>query len=438
MRDIVLVIFVLIGLGFTLRYPFVGVLLWEWFSLQQPHQEAYGFARSLPLNFLIAVVTVGSWLFSKEPKKIPPHPIIILLMLFLAWVTFNSFFAFDPAWSWRYWDFTWKTIVLGFAIAILANNKIRIDALIWVAAVSLLYYGIKGGIFTIITGGHSRVLGPPNTIIGDNNQLALALLMILPLLEYLKTTTPSRTLALGLLGSEILTGISVLGSYSRGAYIAMAVIASFAFLKVRRKLLYLSLLIVIMVPAVLFMPQTFFDRVGTIQHANTDDSFEGRVMAWKVAFRYATEHFPFGAGFYGPQLTGIFNAYFPGANNHAAHSIYFQVLGEHGFIGLAIYLAIIFLSLRICAQISKKRSGPDGWDQKLARMMQISLVAFYVGGAALSMAYYDLFIVLICILPQLQRQGLRSVVKTRFRAVKPLPSTQMVQSLAHPAEETPR
>src|SRR5215469_17844869 len=99
MRDIVLVIFVLMGLGVTLKYPFAGVLLWEWFSLMQPHEEAFGFSRSLPLNFVIAVVTVGSWLFSNEPKKIPLQPLTILLMLFLAWATFNSFFAFNPAWS---------------------------------------------------------------------------------------------------------------------------------------------------------------------------------------------------------------------------------------------------------------------------------------------------------------------------------------------------
>ena len=396
MRDIVLVIFVLTGLGFTLRYPFVGVLLWEWFSLQQPHQETYGFARSLPLNFLIAIVTIGAWLLSKESKKLPLHPIIVLLMLFLAWATLNSFFAFDPAWSWRYWDLTWKTIFLGFVIAILANNKIRIDALIWVAAISLLYYGIKGGLFTIASGGHiPRYYGPPSSIIGDNNQLAVALLMTLPLLEYLRTNTQSRGISLFLLGSEVLTSISVIGSYSRGAYIAMASIALFALLKARRKFLLLSGLVVVIVPTVLFMPQAFFDRVGTLQHADSDGSFAGRVMAWKVAFKYATDHFPFGAGFYGPQLTGIFNAYFPGANNHAAHSIYFQVLGEHGFIGLAIYLAIVVISLRICAQIAKKRSGLDTWDRTLARMIQLSLVAFFVGGAALSMAYYDLFIGLI-------------------------------------------
>src|SRR4051794_19504289 len=104
MRDIFLVLAVIIGLGFTLKRPFIGVLLWEWFSLMTPHMEAYGFSRSLPLNLIIAVVTLLSWLFSKEPKRIAPHKITILLLIFLIWMTFNSFFAFRPDYSWPFWD----------------------------------------------------------------------------------------------------------------------------------------------------------------------------------------------------------------------------------------------------------------------------------------------------------------------------------------------
>lgn len=417
MRDIFLLISILIGLGYTIRYPFVGVLLWEWFSLMQPHQEAWGFSRSLPLNLIVVLVTVGSWLASDEPKKIPRHPIIVLLFVLLAWMTFNSFFAFNPTWSWPFWDRTWKIFFLGLMISIMANTRVRVDAIIGVAAISLLYYGIKGGVFTIETGGQYKVFGPDNSIIADNNQLALALLMIIPLVEYLRTNTSSRILSLGFLASEILTGVSVLGSYSRGAYVAMAALALLALVRTRRKFLYLTTVALVMVPAYYLMPQAFFDRVNTIQDAGTDASFQGRVTAWHVAFRYATDHFPFGAGFYGPQLKGIFNAYYPGEDAHAAHSIYFQVLGEHGFIGLVIYLAIVTVSLVVCARIAKKRPGLGPQDQKIGTMIQLSLVAFFVGGAALSMAYYDLFVVLICLLPQLQEQMREVIVPTRFRAV---------------------
>src|SRR6202040_3604269 len=135
------------------RFPFVGVLLWEWFALGNPHREAFGFSQSLPLNLIIALATIVSWAISKEPKRIPAHSIIVLLALLLVWMTFDSIFAFDPAWSWPIWDRTWRTLFLGFFIAGLATNRTRIDALIWVAVISLLYYGVKGGVFTVMTGG---------------------------------------------------------------------------------------------------------------------------------------------------------------------------------------------------------------------------------------------------------------------------------------------
>jgi probable O-glycosylation ligase (exosortase A-associated) len=404
MRDIWLVATVIIGLGFTFRFPFVGVLIWEWFSLMNPHREAFGFSQSLPLNLIIALVTIFSWVISKEPKRIPAHSVIVLLALFLIWTTFNSFFAFDPAWSWPFWDRTWRIFVFGFVVAGLATNKTRIDALIWVAVISLMYYGIKGGLFTIATGGVYKVFGPDATIISDNNQLALALLMILPLIAYLRTNISSKPLSWLLGACLALTAISVLGSYSRGAYIAMAAIAMLGLLKTRRRFFFVAALLAVAAAAYYFAPQEIFARMATIQSADSDASVHGRVVAWQVAYRYATDHFPFGAGFYGPQLQGIFNSYFPAEGAHAAHSIYFQVLGEHGFIGLALYLALVSVSFALCWKLARTpQQETTLWIQKLAGMIQISLFAFLVGGAALSMAYYDLFILLICLLPQLAR-----------------------------------
>ena len=408
MRDIWLVAWLLLGMGFTFRFPFIGVLIWEWLSLMDPHMEAYGFSRFIPLNLIIAIVTIVSWLASKEPKRIPSHSIIVLLAAFLAWTTFNSFFAFNPDWSWTYWDRTWRIFFFGLVVAGMATNRTRIDALIWVAVISLLYYGVKGGVFTIETGGVYKVYGPESSIIGDNNQLALALLMILPLVGYLRASVPYKPLSWLLTGCFLFTAISILGSYSRGAYVAMAAIAIMGLFKTRRKFLFLAGLVVAAGAIYYFTPEEIMNRAATIGSAESDASFHGRWVAWQVAIKYATDHFPFGAGFYGPQLSGIFNHYFPDEEAHAAHSIYFQVLGEHGFIGLALYLAIVIVSFFACWRLARTpQSEGTLWIQKLAAMLQISLFAFFIGGAALSMAYYDLFIILICLIPQLARLSQR-------------------------------
>ena len=400
MRDLFLVGVVAVSVGFTLRFPFIGVLIWEWFALMNPHQEAFGFARSLPLNLIVAGSAVLSWILSEEPKKIPRNAMTMLFLVFLVWMTFNSFFSFNTTWSWPYWDRTWRIFALGFLMAATATNRVRIDAIIWVAAISLMFYGVKGGIFTLTTGGTYKVYGPDSTIISDNNQLALAVLMSMPLIEYLRSTTSSKLIKLILVACLVTSAVAVLGSYSRGAYIAMAAIAIFYLKQARRPLLYIAISIAVIIPALHFMPQSFFDRVDTLNSISQDGSFQGRIMAWKVAFMYATEHFPFGAGFYGPQLNAIFHQYFPGEEAHAAHSIYFQVLGEHGFIGLGIYLAIVLVAFKYCWSIvHRTRRLKDLWQHRLARAVQTSLMAFFVGGAALSMAYYDLFVILALLLP---------------------------------------
>ena len=121
------------------------------------------------------------------------------MALFLAWTTLNTYFAFSPDWSWSYWDRTWKIFALGFLVAALATNRVRITALVWAMVLALFYYGVKGGIFTLMTGGSYRVFGPAHTIIRDNNQLALALLMSLPLANYLRVQTANKFISVGLL-----------------------------------------------------------------------------------------------------------------------------------------------------------------------------------------------------------------------------------------------
>jgi putative inorganic carbon (hco3(-)) transporter len=403
MRDIALILALATGLGVTLFYPFAGVLLWTWFTLQNPHQEVWGFSSGLPLNFIIAIVTVGAWLLSRERKLPPSRFLIWAMVVFLAWITFNSFFAFSPAQSWPYWDLTWKIFALGFLVATLATNRVRITAIIWVVVVSLFYYGVKGGIFTLVTGGYYRVYGPANTIIGDNNQLAVALLMSLPLANYLRTQTANRYVSWGLFAGMALTLISVVGSYSRGAIIALGALALFGWLRSRRKILFLVPASALLIGTFNFMPEGFWTRMDTIQSTQGDASFHGRMVAWQVAYEYANDHFPFGAGFYGPQLATLFHSYFPTEHTHAAHSIYFQVLGEQGYLGLAIYLMIIAGAFLLSVRIMHAARGREefAWAGNLALMLQLSFIAFCVGGAALSMAYYDLFVLSVCLLAPL-------------------------------------
>ncbi len=409
MRDLVLLIAIAGGLATTLRWPYAGILLWTWFTCMQPHKEAFDVGQ-LPLNLIIVAVTVLSWILSRDRKHPPVEAIVLIALIFFVWFTINTFLAEVPAASWRIWDETWKRIALGLFIATLATNKVRIHAIVWIVTLSLFYFGVKGGLFTIATGGVYHVVGPEDSMIADNNQLAVALLMALPLANYLRRTSANRWISIGLAVAMGLTAIAILGSYSRGAYLALVGLGIVAWLKSSRKIAYAVTVGAVMVPAVLFMPQSFRDRIDSIQSADTDASFQGRVTAWNVAYDYARDHFPFGAGFNGPQQPVIFNRYFPEADTHAAHSIFFEVLGDNGFVGLALYLILLGLAFRRTVQIKHVARGRQDldWAKDLANMIQLSLLAFCLGGVALSLAYYDLLFIHLGLLVALRDVLLRS------------------------------
>ena len=75
-----------------------------------------------------------------------------------------------------------------------------------------------------------------------------------------------------------------------------------------------------------------------------------------------------------------------------AHSIYFQALGEHGWIGLLLFLTLGALSFANAARLRKRglERPETQWVRDLAGMIQVSMVGYAVGGAFLSLTYWDL------------------------------------------------
>jgi probable O-glycosylation ligase (exosortase A-associated) len=161
-------------------------------------------------------------------------------------------------------------------------------------------------------------------------------------------------------------------------------------LKSKSKLLGGILMVLLAPLALLFMPDRWTARMDTIDEYQTDESAMGRINAWYMAYNLAKDRF-FGGGFE-PAEASTFFLYAPDPTDvHAAHSIYFQALGEHGFVGLGIYLLLGWLTWRSADWIVRNsRNIPDlAWASSLAKTIQASLIGFAVGGAFLSLLYFD-------------------------------------------------
>lgn len=381
------------------RTPIVGILVWIWLTLLNPQREVYGFLSGFGLNFYVAGLTILAWAASKERKIAPLNPATVMLILFGAWTCVTTYFALDPDFSVTRLDRTLKTIVLAIFITMLVTTKARIQAMVWMVVVSLGYYAVKGGGFVLLTGGGSRVFGPDDSMISDNNALGLALVMLLPLVNYLRVTSQRSYVRLGLLATLGFNFIAIIGTYSRGALLALGAALVVTALRTRSGVVMLAVGAVLVGTLVNFMPAQWIERMSTIQSYEQDASFEGRTAAWRTSMNIAMER-PFGGGFSSVNLDKVAQAFqSPGSlkAGKAAHSIYFEVLGDHGFVGLALYLAMLLaVGVNTVMVLNATRGRPDlDWASQLARALQVSYVAFLIGGAALSMAYYDGFIILL-------------------------------------------
>ncbi len=213
MRSYIFLLFFGGLLPFTLIQPFLGVMLWCWISFMNPHREVWGFATNLPYASIIFGMTVVACLIAREPKRFATNAVTVLLLVFAALITLTSLASIAPSGAtWSKWDRIIKTILGALLVACLLTSRQRIHALIWLMAISLGYYGVKGGIFTFMTGGGYRVVGPPDTTIADRNHLAVAILVAVPLLNYLRMQSRHAIVRLGLLLAMGLMVVSAIGS----------------------------------------------------------------------------------------------------------------------------------------------------------------------------------------------------------------------------------
>lgn len=392
MRDLVVTLIVFGSIPFIFKRPYIGVLMWVWISVMNPHQLTWGFATTFPFAAIIAVTTMASLLFTREPKNLPLTPVTWVLIAFVLWMNVTTVFALQLDLSLGQWNKVMKIMLMTFVTLMLLKTRQHVQLLIWVLVFSLGFYGVKGGIFTITGGGVDRVWGPEGTFIGGNNEIALALIMTIPLMHYLQTTAHNMWIRHGLTAAMLLSAAAALGTYSRGALLAIAAMGIFLWFKSRNKV-SLGLLMAIAIPLlVMFMPEKWAERMDTIHTYEEDSSVQGRFNAWSMAFNLAKDRPLVGGGFEIYDLP-IFYRYAPNPTDvHAAHSIYFQALGEHGFVGLGLFLLLGILTWRTGAWIIRntKRMDEYKWASSLATMIQVSLIGYAVGGAFLSLLYFDL------------------------------------------------
>ena len=413
MRDILVVAIFFSGLVMAMRRPYIAALLWVWIGLMNPHRMGWGFAYSLPLGLISAVVLGFSIMANSSKVHWPKGATVFLLILLAAWMGITTLGAIALEESLTRYIAVLKVLLMTLLVAAVVRTREEILGLVIVVAGSIAFFGTKGGIFTIMTGGSHRVWGPTASVIEGNNELAVALIITVPLLYFLAmqvalikqlpliNKVPVRWMKLALYAISFFCLIAALGTHSRGALLAMSAMGAILWWHSKSKLALGILILTISAAALLFMPEDWTSRMNTIGTYEEDGSAMGRINAWTMAINIANDRF-LGAGF-ATDLPWIYQHYAPNPDFViVAHSIYFQILGEHGYIGLFLYLSFWLMTYRLGEKITKLTARNDDlqWAHMLGSIGKVSLIGFAVGGAFLSLAYWDMpfyiMVILLC------------------------------------------
>lgn len=391
LRDIVIVTIVVALAILALKRPWIGVMNWTWVSIMNPHRYTWSFAYNAPLAAVAAASTLVALLFTKDRRSPFQGAPVVWLLLFVIWMTISWLLGYDPAGDYWDWNRAIKIYLMTFVALSLIYTKHHIMAFAWVTVFSLAIISTKGGVFTVLTGGSYRVWGPAGSFIEDNNHLALATIVVIPMLHFLQLQLKRGWQQHGITLMILLSAAAAVGSHSRGALLALIAMIGVFWWRSPHKFVIGTLALAGFLVFLPMLPDAWWDRMHTITDYEQDPSAMGRINAWMVAIEVAKSNL-FGAGM-SYQHALFFNAYGVYETTiRAAHSVYFQILGNHGFIGLLLYLLIWISTLRSAGKLRKmtKGSAELKWVYDLASMVQVSLISFAVGGAFLSMPYFDL------------------------------------------------
>ena len=298
------------------------------------------------------------------------------------------------------------------------GSRFRIHALVIVIALAISFHGVLDGLKLIASGGSHNA--QPLKKFGDNNHLALIFLMVLPFLYYLYQFSTRKIVRMGFLAVFFLMVLAVVATHSRGALLGLFAVALWIVLKSQHKFVGAVLIALCALMVVQLAPEKWTQRMETMQAADEDASFMGRLTAWKVSSAIAVAHPWMGGGFRAVQSHPIWDRYkdSPGLlgfvetpvlarSGVAAHSIWFEVLGDQGIIGLLLFGALVlnvFWTRREIWKLVRKNGASSAWAGSLADMVAASMLAYVVSGSLLSAAYFELPYMCMALMASIKQQ----------------------------------
>lgn len=412
MLDLALFGFFALMLVLGLRHPFAWVLAYLYVDIVAPQKVAWGFMTSLPVSLLAFVAAFSGWLLidRKEGARFTfRQGLIAALLVYCGLTTLSADF---PVEALDKWGWVWKALVFAIFLPLTLTNRLRMESAIVFLVLALGTIVINAGIKTVAAGGGYGTLSllvDDDSGLYEDSILACVAIATIPLILWLSrfgTVFPPDWRVKLFTAALIFACLMVpVGTEARTGLLCIAVLGILMMRTVKNRALYLAGAAFVGLAAIPFLPQSFTERMSTIENHSADQSASTRIAVWSWTLDYVKDH-PFGGGFnayLGNELTfNTVEAETEGATTtitaktitdkaRAYHSSYFEMLGEQGWPGLAIWLWLNLLGIwqmeRIRRRWKDRVGESERWIAPLAVSLQQGLIIYMVGSAFVGIAF---------------------------------------------------
>jgi probable O-glycosylation ligase (exosortase A-associated) len=420
MVDLALTLFVFGMLALGLKRPFLWVLTYLYVDILAPQKISWFLLAKIPISFIVFLAAFAGWLIadSKAGSRFTFRQLLMaVLLLYCGWTTLGADFPLEAL---HKWDWVWKALLFAIFLPLTLRTRLRIESAILVMVLSAGAIIISGGIKSAAGGGGYGTLKlfvNDNTGLYEGSIISCVAIAIIPLILWLVNhgTVFPKDWRVKLFAAALIFACCLIpvGTQARTGLICLALLCVLALRTAKRRVLYFSLMAAAALIAVPFLPQSFKARMGTIENHQADESASTRVAVWHWTLQYVTEH-PFGGGFdayrgnkiayetKAADATGNTTAVETTAvvdAGRAYHSSYFEMLGEQGYPGLALWLWLQALGVWQMERLRrrwKNRTGADEqWQAPLANALQLAQLVYLAGAVFVGIAYQPFILMLI-------------------------------------------
>jgi probable O-glycosylation ligase (exosortase A-associated) len=421
LRGLFLIVFIVASVPVCFFRPFYGIVLWVVIAFLNPQSFTWTAFDAFPWATAVAIPTMlGMFVFDRRFGRLASREVVLLLILWF-WFTLTTVvttnqpeFLHHASDTWERWKFVSKILLMTVCTIPIVSSFERLRYLVMVIAGCFGFYVLKAIPFIITTGGSFRLYGPERSMIGDNTDFGLALNMTLPLYYFLAQTETNRWLKRSFWLTFVATIPATFFTYSRGALVGLGAVFFMMLLQSRRRLALVPVVVLGAFIAVSFAPEKWQERMDLTSPQALDNSAQSRLLAWRYARALAADY-PITGGGFATFTEDLYARYWPArvGTIYGAHSVYFQVLAEHGYVGIGLYLLLVVSCLATTRRLRKAgRSRGDPEIAHYAQMFQLSLIGFLVPGLFLGRAYFDYFFTIVACIAILHR-----VAKDRWATV---------------------